>query len=180
MMDSRKLAHDWFPRALPDNVELGGESWLYSTYAFVHFRSQRQCALRVGRQSGLYNGTFFDLGPEGEVAIGDYCTLVGAIISTNRRIVIGDYVFIAHEVTIADHSVAVPPSEPQSEVRPRSNGGISIGDGAWIGARAVLLPGAHIGQGAIVGAACVVDMDVPPFAVVAGNPARIVRSEGVL
>ena len=51
---------------------------------------------------------------------------------------------------------------------------IVVGRNSWIGARAVLLTGAVIGEGAIVGAAAVVDFEVPPFATVAGNPARIV------
>jgi virginiamycin A acetyltransferase len=50
-----------------------------------------------------------------------------------------------------------------------------IGNDVWIGHRATLLPGVTVGDGAIVGACAVVGSDVPPFAVVAGNPARIVR-----
>jgi maltose O-acetyltransferase len=46
----------------------------------------------------------------------------------------------------------------------------------WIGARAIILPGVHIGEGTIVGAGAVVTRDVPPYAIVAGNPARVVRS----
>lgn len=47
-----------------------------------------------------------------------------------------------------------------------------IEDGAWIGERAMILPGRRIGRGAIVGAGAVVSRDVEPFAIVAGNPAR--------
>jgi acetyltransferase-like isoleucine patch superfamily enzyme len=52
---------------------------------------------------------------------------------------------------------------------------VVLGDDVWIGARATLLKGTRIGSGAIVGAGAVVDFEVPPGAVVAGNPARIVR-----
>jgi virginiamycin A acetyltransferase len=53
---------------------------------------------------------------------------------------------------------------------------LAIGDDAWIGANALLLPGCgRIGRGAIVGAGSVVTRDVPDYAVVAGNPARIIR-----
>jgi len=48
----------------------------------------------------------------------------------------------------------------------------SIGDHVWIGARALILPGVTIGDGAVVGAGAVVTRDVPPSAIVAGNPAR--------
>jgi len=177
---TRFLEHDWFPEPLPDNVTIGQRSWLYSTFAFRHYRSRRPVGLRVGSDTGLYNGTFFDLGPAGQVSIGDYCTLVGAIICTNRRIVIADYVFIAHEVVLADTFAAVPPhrqgdaSEPE-EAAGEAGASIVVGDNVWIGARAVLLGGARIGEGAVVGAAAVVDFEVPPYTVVAGNPARIVR-----
>ncbi len=51
-----------------------------------------------------------------------------------------------------------------------------IGDDAWIGANAIVLPGCgRIGRGAVVGAGSVVTRDVPDFAVVAGNPARLIR-----
>jgi acetyltransferase-like isoleucine patch superfamily enzyme len=53
---------------------------------------------------------------------------------------------------------------------------VAIGRNAWIGARAILLGGADIGEGAIVGAGAVVDFPVPAFAIVAGNPARVVGS----
>ena len=51
---------------------------------------------------------------------------------------------------------------------------IVIGTNAWIGARAVLLDAACIGEGANVGAAAVVDFEVPPYTVVVGNPGRVV------
>ena len=53
---------------------------------------------------------------------------------------------------------------------------IVLEDDVWVGMGAVLLGGAHIGAGSIVGAGAVVDFAVPPEVVVAGNPARIVRS----
>lgn len=52
---------------------------------------------------------------------------------------------------------------------------VTIGDDVWIGQRALILPGVSIGTGAIVAAGAVVTRDVPPFAVVAGNPARIIK-----
>ena len=81
-----QLAHDWFSRPVPDNVEIGAGSWLYSSFAFLHYRSRSECGVRVGKHTGIYNGTFFDLDIDGQVKIGDYCTLVGAIISTNGRV----------------------------------------------------------------------------------------------
>ncbi len=50
-----------------------------------------------------------------------------------------------------------------------------IGNDVWIGQNAVILPGVHIGDGAIIGASSVVGRDVEPYAIVVGNPARLVR-----
>ncbi len=56
-----------------------------------------------------------------------------------------------------------------------SRGDTVIGNDVWLGYEALVLPGVTIGDGAIVAAASVVAADVPPYAIVAGNPARVVR-----
>ena len=158
------LEHDWFPRPLPENSSVAERSWLYSSYAFHHCHGR----VRIGPESGVYHGTFFELGPEGEVDIGRYCTIVGAIIRANGPVVIGDHTFIAHEVVIADSPFARPPSGRPEPASP----GVRIGSGAWIGARAILLGGVDVGDEAIVGAGAVVTGPVPAGATVTGNPAR--------
>ena len=50
-----------------------------------------------------------------------------------------------------------------------------IEDDVWIGELAVILPGVRIGQGAVIGASTVVNRDIPPFTIVVGNPARVVK-----
>jgi acetyltransferase-like isoleucine patch superfamily enzyme len=164
------LDHDWFARPLPENVEVGERSWLFSAHMFLHCHSRRPRAVRIGDDSGVYIGTHFELGPDGEVEIGRFCTIVGAIIATNGRVTIGDYSFVAHEVVLADREVACPPDgSPEPAGRD-----IVIGENAWVGARAIVLGGARIGDGAVVGAGALVRGDVPPGATVVGNPARIV------
>ena len=54
-------------------------------------------------------------------------------------------------------------------------GGIVIGDRVWIGDRAVILGGVHIGEGAVIGANAVVTHDIPPYAVAAGVPAKVIK-----
>jgi acetyltransferase-like isoleucine patch superfamily enzyme len=178
MTEQQFLANDWWPKPLPPNVAIGEASSLYSSFAFEHYHSKRPCGLRVGHDSGIYDSTFFNLGPEGEVQIGDYCTLVGPIISSNGRVVIGDYALISYEVVIADSFAAVPFTyvdaleDDSGPVTPQTS--IVIGENVWIGARAVLLTGARIAEGAIIGTGTVVNFEVPAYAVVAGNPARVV------
>ena len=175
-MKRTRLAHDWFADPLPVNVFFGHGSWLYSSFAFRHYRSKRPRGLTVGRHSGVYHGSFFDLGVNGEVAIGNYCTLVGVIICSDQCIVIEDYVLIAHDVVLADSFGAFPPAfGEESPVRGHSGRtAIHIGENAWIGAKAVLLDGARIGEGAIVAAGAVVNFVVPPYTIAAGNPGRMV------
>lgn len=55
---------------------------------------------------------------------------------------------------------------------------VNIGDDVWIGTRVIILPGVTIGKGAVIGAGSVVTKNVPPFAVVAGVPAKIIRYRG--
>ncbi len=57
-----------------------------------------------------------------------------------------------------------------------SRGDVTIGHDVWIGSQAMILSGVSIGHGAVVGARAVVSRDVPPYAIVAGNPAQVVRS----
>jgi acetyltransferase-like isoleucine patch superfamily enzyme len=178
-MTGAHLEHDWFPAPLPDEVRLGARSWLYSSFAFRHFESAAPEAVVIGDDSGIYNGTFFDLGPRGSVRIGDFCTIVGAVFCTDGRITIDDYAFVAHEVVLADGPFAVPgAARAGRSAGPSDPGGVApsihVGRNAWVGARAVLLAGARIGENSIVGAGAVVDFEVPPNSIVAGNPARVV------
>jgi acetyltransferase-like isoleucine patch superfamily enzyme len=104
-----------------------------------------------------------------DVVIGDRVTIKGMtqVIDGMR---VGDDVFIGPQAAFTnDRFPRSRPGEPfQSEA-------IVIGRGASIGAGAIFLPGVSVGEGAMVGAGAVVTKDVPPFTVVVGNPARVVR-----
>lgn len=58
----------------------------------------------------------------------------------------------------------------------QSKGDIVVHDDVWIGFRAVILSGVEIGQGAVIAAGAVVTKDVPPYSIVGGNPARVIKS----
>jgi len=102
-----------------------------------------------------------------DVVIGDRVTIKGqvAIIDGMR---IADDVFIGPNATFTNDPF------PRSK-EPFDCGTIVIEKGASIGSAAVLLPGVTIGEGAMVGAGAVVTKDVAPFTVVVGNPARVIR-----
>jgi len=121
----------------------------------------------IGKQSYIFMGAWFDhqkggfkMGPNS--VINQKCRL-----DNRGGITIGTNVSISAEVCLltADHDPASPTND--SRIRP-----IQIEDYAFIGTRAMVLPGVRIGTGAMVGAGAVVAKDVAPYEVVAGVPAR--------
>jgi len=106
----------------------------------------------------------------GRMRFGDRCFVnVGSTIISVEEIVVGNDVAFANDVYVMDsdsHGV---------EGRPHKQAPIHIGDGCWIGARAIILPGVTLGKRVLVAAGAVVTRDVPDDCLVAGNPARVVR-----
>ena len=106
----------------------------------------------------------------GRMRIGDRVFVnCGVVILSVLEVTIGDDVALAHEVYVRDsnsHGI---------EGRPHVEAPVRIGDGTWVGARAMILPGVTIGKRAVVAAGSVVTRDVPDDVLVAGNPARVVR-----
>lgn len=101
------------------------------------------------------------------VFIGYDCTFTG-----HGAIDIGDEVMIAHKVNLVTAGHPVEPGQRRAYI---TAGPITIGTNVWVGAAATVLPGVHIGAGAVVAAGAVVTRDVPPATLVAGVPARVVR-----
>lgn len=105
---------------------------------------------------------------EGDVVIGNNVTVKsGVFLWDGTRI--EDNVFIGPNATFTNDRF------PRSKLYPEAFSGITIKQGASIGANATLLPGITIGVSAMVGAGAVVTCDVPDLAVVVGNPAKIIR-----
>ncbi|WP_425670443.1 CatB-related O-acetyltransferase [Vibrio owensii] len=99
------------------------------------------------------------------------------------QLYIGDYVCIAAEAVIlmgGNHNhrtdwFCLYPFLDDIEQSYRGKGDTVIGDAAWIGMRAMIMPGVTIGEGAVIAANSVVTKDVPPYTVVAGSPAKPVK-----
>lgn len=105
---------------------------------------------------------------EGDVVIGDRVTVKSGVQIWDGS-VIGNDVFIGPNATFSNDFY------PRSKQYPTQFQGVTIQNGASIGANATILPGITIGEKAMVGAGAVVTKDVPPHAVVVGNPAKIKR-----
>ena len=100
-------------------------------------------------------------------------------ITSINSIIIGDGVLTGRRVTISDNNHGAFDSEELNnmpkERKLTSKGPIDIGDNVWIGENACVLSGVKIGKGSIVAANAVVLKDVPPFCLVAGIPAKIIK-----
>jgi len=151
----------------------------YSRYGGPMWKKLRRvCAQNLlahcGVDTNIEHGAHFDFGDNvwlgnksdlgvnceihGEVHIGD-CTFMGpgvGIWTSNHR-------FDRHDIPIMDQG--------SYEEQP-----VYIGSDVWVGARVIILPGVHIGDHSIIGAASVVTKDIPPWSIAVGNPARVIRS----
>ena len=145
----------------------------------------RNGKVRVGKDSIIRCRVDFD-SPTGCIVIGDRCYIGASHLVCHTGISIGDDVIISWGVTIVDHdSHALEWSKREQDVVAWMQGKkewssvaispVTIGNKVWIGFGVSILKGVTVGEGAVVGANAVVTRDVPPFTVVAGNPARVVR-----
>lgn len=118
---------------------------------------------KIGQQVNVCSHCFI----ENDVVIGDRVTIKSGVqLWDGLRI--GNDVFIGPNVTFTNDKF------PRSKIYPEKFLSTHIEDGVSIGGGAVILPGLTIGSGAMIGAGAVVTKSVPPYAIVAGSPARII------
>lgn len=126
------------------------------------------CVVLAGAKLGENCNVCAHVFIENDVVVGDNVTIkCGVQLWDGLRV--GNNVFIGPNATFTNDRF------PRSGVRPECFPVTRIMHGASIGANATILPGLTIGEGAMVAAGAVVTRDVPPHALVAGNPARVVR-----
>jgi acetyltransferase-like isoleucine patch superfamily enzyme len=110
----------------------------------------------------------------GELSIGEDCS-INPFTSIHGKVILGNGVRVASLVTLAgaNHSfddLSIPVHKQRVTIE-----GITIGDDVWVGAHVVVLDGVTVGSHAILAAGAVVTRDVPEYAIVGGNPARVIR-----
>ncbi|CAI4215082.1 unnamed protein product [Parascedosporium putredinis] len=104
------------------------------------------------------------------VVIGRNCT-----ITDTCEVKIGDNCHIGPNVSIYTTSLPIDPKRRMGSKGPQLGKPVTIEPDCWIGGGAIILPGRTIGKGSTVGAGSIVTRDVPPFTVVVGNPAKVIK-----
>ncbi|WP_120077446.1 acyltransferase [Aurantiacibacter odishensis] len=151
---------------------------LVNYYNYTHVRPLR--AIAIGSQPSISPDVCFDH-PErieigDRVRIGSRCHIWPG--SSNGRIVIGNDVLFGPEVMLTAASYRYNDGSPVTD-QTMDEADVIIGNDVWLATRAIVLPGSTIGDGAIVAAGAVVKGDVPPGAIVAGSPAKIVSQRSM-
>ncbi|MGX0964194.1 acetyltransferase-like isoleucine patch superfamily enzyme [Bradyrhizobium japonicum] len=175
------------------DILLGWKSWRSgavtvgrkTSVAWRRLRRVRGNRLTIGDESIIHaNITFEDEGADVRIGSRSYIGLSNLICF--RNVSIGDDVLVSWGATIVDHdSHNLQWDLRRNDVRDWGHGHkdwshvptapVVIADRAWIGFNVTVLKGVTIGEGAVVAACSVVTRDVPPYALVAGNPARVIR-----
>lgn len=165
-----------------NKVTFKGSAYLNFGLLMIGMNNKDQIIL--GKNVDLYGS--LSVGKKGKIIIGDYSgTSRGSMIQALSKIEIGKFVQIAPDVFIYDSNhLSIYAKDRMIDAFGAEKGintgnavsrPIKIGNHVWIGRRAMILKGVTIGDRAIVAASSVVTRDVPPDAIVAGNPAKIVK-----
>lgn len=173
----RRILSSFLKRNIIDkNVAIGSNTKIVG--------STVQGRVEIGKNCKIYNTEI-----NGTIKIGNFTSLSGpniAILSAINNISIGNFCSIARNVTIQEYNHdytqfttyfirqnLLKSDSFKNEIV--SKGEIILENDVWIGAHCVILSGAHISNGAIVAANSVVNGYVPPYAIVAGSPAKIIK-----
>ena len=153
--------------------------WLMlRTRSLIHPLARIDWNVSIGRRCFIGLCVIDTLGGNGRIEIGD-----GSIIYSGSELLChhDSRIIIGRDVLFTRHAAAVTGSHKfdRREASIISQGiataDIVVEDDCWIGYRALLLPGVHVGKGTVVGAGSVVTKDLPPMVIAAGVPAEIVR-----
>ncbi|HTS16517.1 MAG TPA: acyltransferase [Verrucomicrobiae bacterium] len=155
-------------------------------------RAARRGALRFGQDVtinsrtgsnlvGRTNLTILHCMGEGRITFGDHSGCSFAVLSSKSSIRVGSHTKIGGNARIYDHDYHALDSlsrrSPASDIGECKTAPVVIGEDVLIGANAIILKGVTIGDRSVIGAGAVVSLkDIPPDSLVAGNPARVIRT----
>lgn len=155
-------------RHLPASNHRGG-AWSRPVRAWLCRRIFKRAGANINVEKGAYFGDGSEIEMGDNSGIGVNCQVYGPVKIGNDVMMGPEVVVITrnhrwNRLDVAMRLQGHLPPEP-----------VTINDDVWIGTRVIILPGVTIGRGAIVGAGSVVTRDVPEYAIVGGNPARVIR-----
>lgn len=129
----------------------------------------------LGEHCRLGRGVFFETPREGVITLGAHVRLnTGTMIVSSTEVTIGNDCLIGEYVSIRDGNHGTKTGRPM-RLQDEDTAPIRIGDDVWLGRGVVVLQAVTIGDGAIVAANSVVTKDVPPYAIAAGSPAKVIK-----
>ena len=163
-------------------ISQGASINVAAEFTVNHFETSRRVAgasfvmaknarIEVSGNFSMLYGADVKIFEGGQLILGSGYTNAGIQIRCSKSIRIGNNVAIAKDVVIMDsdaHEINYEGYEMSKEV--------CIEDNVWIGTRAMILKGVTIGEGSMVAAGAVVIKDVPPHSLVAGVPAKVIKS----
>lgn len=187
--DRTYIEHDWYSNGIPPNVSLAANVYIDTSYGFDAFHSLEEKGLFIDEASGCYDRASFIVAEEGEVTIGKFSILNGTTIICKNSITVGSHCMLGWGSVITDtwidENCSVKERREaltrvcQNPYRPYPMPGkalpVVLEDNCWIGFGAVILPGVTLGRGCIVGSKTVVSQNVPSYAIIAGDPPKIVK-----
>lgn len=137
--------------------------------AIRHFYYKKVLKIKIGEGTHISMGQFITgYHTSCNISIGNNCVINRQCYLDGRTgVIIGNNVNISFQTCLL--TLTHNPDSPEFMAIGRP---ITINDHAWIGSRAIILPGVTIGEGAVIGAGAVVAKDVPPYVIAAGVPAR--------
>lgn len=151
--------------------------YLFVTHQTESLRGVIYGLFLKGSHKHLKIKTNCNLGSLNMITIGDNVQIGNnvTILALTKDIVIGNDVLIAPYVSIIGTNHTISDPDKLIRLQGMTSAQITIQDDVWIGTKAIILPGVTIGKGSVVGAGAVVTKDVPPYAVVGGVPARVIK-----
>ncbi len=145
----------------------------------------RRVSIHCAAGSILHVGEGTELGPDSWVILEDGDAMdIGARVFIAHHVTLGGTVSIGDDTLIAGFVSIVSDNhefrDPERTIREQGarKSTVAIGRDVWIGTGVVVLPGVHIGDGAVIGANSTVTRDIPPGAIAVGSPARVVGQRG--
>jgi acetyltransferase-like isoleucine patch superfamily enzyme len=148
---------------------MGGLRNLYTSWR--ERPAKLPAGVSVGRHTYGWDADTFPIYTEGaRVVVGSFCS-----IGPGVRVHGGGAHAMTRASTFPMHALMFDDLRRRNAPDDVDKGSTVIGNDVWVGMGAMVLAGVTVGDGAVIGAGAVVTSDVPPYAIVAGNPARVLR-----